>query len=309
MDIESLRSFLAVVSTGSFTKAAQEMYVTQPTLSRRVHDLEVELNAQLLIREARSVKLTNEGMALRQAAVSIIQDFDSLHLVVKQASAASDSQSRLSGAITVGHQAYVNQSYLMRFIKYFQKRYPNVEVYVRTEPPQVLEKLESSGVIDVSFMLKPNIEAIKIPGEIVLKRDCLQLLVPISHPFAERSAVDIMDIKDQEFILGERRLDPVLSDYLVSRCIENGFSLKASRYVSTLQDEATLVSVGKGLSFTSSMINYGDPLTSLDLCTVDIKGVDLSVNYVVHARENLPQSLRDALLDALVSFKQTKMKH
>ncbi len=73
MEIRVLKYFLAVAKEGSFTKAANYLHLTQPTLSRQLQDLERELNQQLIIRDTRSITLTQEGLILKKRAEEIIE--------------------------------------------------------------------------------------------------------------------------------------------------------------------------------------------------------------------------------------------
>ena len=76
MEIRVLRYFLAVAREESITAAANFLHLTQPTLSRQIHDLEEELGQQLLIRKSHRVLLTPEGMLLRKRAEEIIAMVD-----------------------------------------------------------------------------------------------------------------------------------------------------------------------------------------------------------------------------------------
>lgn len=297
VDIESLRSFVAVASAGSFTRAAEELYVTQPTLSRRVRELEHELHAPLFVRESRTIRLTSEGQALRHAAAQVIHDFDMLPLVVQDAASNSKDTHKLKSAITFGYQIGIDDSPMMKAFNRLQRRYPHSEIYLRYGQPVELERLRESRSIDVSFILRPAHEGSYDPEDIVLARTSVQLMVPHGHPFASRDSVDISELEDQDFIMFERRLTPELSDFIVSRCFEHGFSLRAKRYIADVHDGAMLSSVGKGIAFTSPMTRYMQPINSIDVRVVDIAGADFSLNYVAHMREDLPEDVEHVLTE------------
>ena len=73
MELRLLRYFLTVAREGSITNAANALHITQPTLSRQIHELEEELGQPLLVRGSRSVSLTGEGMLLRKRAEEILE--------------------------------------------------------------------------------------------------------------------------------------------------------------------------------------------------------------------------------------------
>ena len=76
MDIRVLRYFLTVAREESFSKAAEALYLSQPTLSRQIREMEEELGVQLLIRTNRNVQLTPEGQRLRKRAQEIVDLMD-----------------------------------------------------------------------------------------------------------------------------------------------------------------------------------------------------------------------------------------
>lgn len=78
MDVRALRYFTEVVRQQSFTRAAQKLFVTQPTISKMVRQLEEELDCALLIRDGRRLHLTDSGQAVYQRGLAILQEFHQL---------------------------------------------------------------------------------------------------------------------------------------------------------------------------------------------------------------------------------------
>ena len=72
MELRTLRSFLAVAREGNVTRAARQLHITQPALSRQLSELEREMGCELLLREPRGVTLTEQGMLLRKRAEEIV---------------------------------------------------------------------------------------------------------------------------------------------------------------------------------------------------------------------------------------------
>ena len=96
MEIRVLRYFLAVAREGNITSAANFLHITQPTLSRQIHDLEEELGQQLLVRKSHRVTLTPEGMLLRKRAEEIVS------MVDKTEAEFSSITNTISGDIYIG---------------------------------------------------------------------------------------------------------------------------------------------------------------------------------------------------------------
>ena len=96
MDIRVLKYFLAVAREQSFSVAAERLYLSQPTLSRQIEELEDELGTQLLIRSSKGVSLTEEGMILRARAEEITELLDKTEQEVRK------SEEQVSGMVYIG---------------------------------------------------------------------------------------------------------------------------------------------------------------------------------------------------------------
>lgn len=149
MEIRVLKYFLTVVREGSISKAAEVLHITQPTLSRQIAALEEEVGVDLLIRGARKISLTNEGILLRRRAEEI------LSLVDKTEEELTALDDNIEGKIIVGAGELASMQMVSELIGEFQQRYPRVqfELYTATAD-QVRERMER-GVVDVGLLLEP----------------------------------------------------------------------------------------------------------------------------------------------------------
>lgn len=149
MEIRVLKYFLTVVREGSISKAAEVLHITQPTLSRQIAALEEEVGVDLLIRGARKISLTNEGILLRRRAEEI------LSLVDKTEEELTALDDNIEGKIIVGAGELASMQLVSELIGEFQQRYPRVqfELYTATAD-QVRERMER-GVVDVGLLLEP----------------------------------------------------------------------------------------------------------------------------------------------------------
>ena len=146
MDIRALRYFVEVVRTSSFTRAAEQLFVTQPTISKMVKSLEDELGGPLLLREGRSVRLTDAGRVVFERGQQLLQDADRL----KQEVAEVDGIAR--GELTVGISPTTGH-YMAPIIAQYQQRYPGVQLHLREQGARALEQAVASGEIDLAMGL------------------------------------------------------------------------------------------------------------------------------------------------------------
>ncbi len=103
MDVRALRYFTEVVRQQSFTRAAQALFVTQPTISKMVRQLEEELGCALLLRDGRRLHLTDSGQAVYQRGLAILQEFHQLEAEIGDINDLKTGQLRLGIPPNGGH--------------------------------------------------------------------------------------------------------------------------------------------------------------------------------------------------------------
>src|SRR5579871_679406 len=125
LDTDQLRSFLAIVDTGSFTKAAERVHKTQSAVSMHIRRLEEQLGCALFVRQGRGARLTAEGENLIDFARRIIQ--------VEAGALAALSRKGLRGSVRLGIPDDYAEAYLADILGRFTRRHPLVEVSVACE--------------------------------------------------------------------------------------------------------------------------------------------------------------------------------
>ena len=116
MNIKALRYFVEVVQCNSFTRAAEKLYVTQPTISKMVKSLEDELGGPLLLREGRQVRLTDAGRVVFERAQQLLQDAERLRLEVAEVDGIARGELTVGISPTTGH-------YMAPIFAQYQRRY------------------------------------------------------------------------------------------------------------------------------------------------------------------------------------------
>ena len=132
LDTDQLRSFLAIVDTGSFTKAAERVHKTQSAVSMHVRRLEEQLGCALFVKHGRGARLTEEGERLIEFARRIVQ--------VEAGAFAALSRKGLRGAAHLGIPDDYAESFLADILAHFNRRHPLVEVSVVCEQSATNER-------------------------------------------------------------------------------------------------------------------------------------------------------------------------
>lgn len=196
MTFRQVEIFLAVARARNFTRAAEALHVSQPTLSQHVLELERELGVRLFDRLGRSVTLTEAGRLLEEHASRIT-------VTVASARRAIDDLKGLArGSLVIGASTTPGIYVLPRIVAAFKQRYPGIQVSLQIANSQVIEERIRADVVDLGV----------VGGHILGARercvaagllDELLLIVGPRHPWAKRRDVAPRDLAGQPLLLRE----------------------------------------------------------------------------------------------------------
>jgi DNA-binding transcriptional LysR family regulator len=196
MDLRQLRYFARIVELGSMTRAAADLHVAQPALSKSVLALEAELKAVLLIRSPHGVTPTDAGLRLYEHAQIILNQLERARIDL------SDVGTGPSGRVTVGMSYSVAAVLAVPLLRAAQHRLPKVRLEMFQEPRQSLPDRILSGRIDLGVMVYPKavvgIEQTTLVSENILFVCAPDLAATLPEP------VPLQAIADLPFILPTR---------------------------------------------------------------------------------------------------------
>ncbi|WP_313756837.1 LysR family transcriptional regulator [Tissierella sp.] len=147
--LELYRIFDKVAKCKSFSKAANELYMTQPAISQAIMQLEDELKIRLFTRTPRGVILTNEGKILFEYTNSAISLLDNGEKKIRQ------SRDLKQGELKIGVSDTISRYYLLPYVEKFHKAYPNIKLKIINQTTDELCKLIKSGEIDIGICNLP----------------------------------------------------------------------------------------------------------------------------------------------------------
>lgn len=148
MDVRAIRYFTEVVRQQSFTRAAEKLYVTQPTISKMLRQLEEELGCTLLLREGRRLYLTDSGKAVYERGLTILQEFRQLEAEIEDINQLKTGELRLGIPPMVGMQ-------IVGSISAFHKRYPGVELKISEFGGLAAQQAVLQGSLDIAMTALP----------------------------------------------------------------------------------------------------------------------------------------------------------
>ena len=199
MDIRELKYFLAVAREENISKAADYLYITQPSLTRQIQSLEKEIGRQLFERKGRKMILTETGITLRKHAQELVELYD------KTQTALAAPSNTISGEVYIGGgESYAVKS-IATIAKEIQREYPNIKFnFYSGDSIDVSEKLQK-GLIDFGILIEASdlekYDCLRLP-----LKDVWGVLMRKDAPLADKKFITPEDLIDKPLILSKHSI-------------------------------------------------------------------------------------------------------
>lgn len=300
--LQQLRILKAIASEKSFTRAADILFVSQPSLSKQIKALENRLNISLINRKNNNISLTEGGKLFLDYAERI------LALCEESCRAVNDLKTGDRGNLTVGASQTIGTYLMPRVLALFAQNYPQINIKVQVDSTRVIAKNVMDKEIDIAVVgghipeeLQKNLELEDFVN------DELILILPKSHPFALRKRISKEDLYHLNFItLNSNSTIRKLIDNIL---IQNNIRTKQFHIIMQLNSiEAikTAVSLGLGAAFiSSSAIEKEIELKTIEIVTIENIKITRTLSIITN-----PDCYRSKAVDLfykeLRSLKTTK---
>ena len=246
MDLDQLRYFLRVADRQNFTRAAEDLSISQPALSRSIQKLEEELGQPVFERKTRSVALTEAGALLQSRAQQVLTILEDT-----KAEITDDGQ---SGRVRVGAIPTIAPYFLPGVLRRFAQQFPKATIIVQENTTDNLLKSCHQGEIDLAILALPLPTKYLEVEELFVEE--LFLALPPHHPLADKAKIRVADVEPYPFVLlGEAHC---LTDNIVSFCRERSFQPVTVERTSQLAMVQELVSLAHGISLIPEMARQLD---------------------------------------------------
>jgi LysR family hydrogen peroxide-inducible transcriptional activator len=241
MEISQLRYFLKVAERQSFTRAAEELNMTQPALSRSIARLEEEIGQPLFERQTRIVLLTDAGRLLQTRAEQILALIDDA-----LAEITDDGE---SGRVRIGAIPTIAPFFLPPVLRAFRDQHPHATTVVFEETTEKLLHLCSQGEVDLAILAAP-VPRQYLEVETLFEEELL-LVLPAEHSMAQKKQIAATDIQHEPFVLLHET--HCLSDAILAFCRQKSLHPVAVERTSQLAMVQELVALGHGISLIPQM--------------------------------------------------------
>jgi LysR family transcriptional regulator, transcription activator of glutamate synthase operon len=247
MDIEQLRNFLVVAKRQHFSKAAEEICLSQSSLSKQIDRLEKEFNVKFFDRTTRNVRLTPVGKEFCTYARNIISEVDRTQ---RQMQEYTDME---RGSIVLGSVPIISHLGLTSLIVAFQKAYPGIELRLReAESKTLVQQRQDLGIEAAFITLSPEADLNRLFDLYPLIEDELVLVTWRFHPLTNKRIISLSEASQEKYIFATR--NSVAHDICSDACMKAGFDplvVHESSYWDTISG---LVSAGLGVSLVTSRV-------------------------------------------------------
>ncbi len=216
MEIRQLKYFVQIAKDQNYTVAAKKLYITQPTLSWTIKQLEEELGVKLFTPHGKKLLLTPDGEELLQHAKYLLQE----HQKVVELFQSRSGQ--LTGYIHLGIPTLFGTCFFMNQIMSFMDHYPKIKVTMYNSGSIAIQEMVEAGTVElgiVSYLFpSANLEAIELPNI----NYPIVVITSKKHPLAAKSSLSFADLKNETFILLSESF--TIGELPLQACMKAGYS-------------------------------------------------------------------------------------
>lgn len=166
--------FLTIIKSGSLSKAAEVLYISQPSLTKHIKHLEARLGTHLFNHDAKPLQLNAAGEVYHQYLLK------TMHQEAQLLKNLQEANSHKRGTLNVGIPSYLGQYLIPKILPQFYEVYPNVTIHLQEASGTVLQSAVAAGDLDIAFVHIPITQA--NVGHITLSQSHILIAVPLQEP-------------------------------------------------------------------------------------------------------------------------------
>lgn len=248
MDLEKLRYFIKVVETGSVSKAAIALNMTQPPLSIAIRKLEEELGVELFSRKGKRLTLTDTGHLLYERGKDLLFSTREITKEIVEHDAGS------YGTVTIGCSTIANITIIPEVVKRLNER--DIRITIRVLEGNTAFILEQLRLHKMDIGLVRNIFDKKDFHTTALLSEPLFVALPPGHPLANRKTVELKELKEDNFLMPYTTLGHGISDFILEGCDAAGFTPNVIYWGTETFPMLNMVRENLGIAFAPALFRY-----------------------------------------------------
>ncbi len=275
MNIHTIECFLSVAKNLNFTRAAEERFISQSSMTAQINSLEAEVGTRLFIRTKRYVKLTAAGESLKKDFVLLLSQYE--EALKKAREIAEGERSKLK----VGYHGPVEWALLPEVISKLTSTYPEINFELNIHGWGELTNMLLDNTLDVIFIEKSEIENISEIESILLFSELSCIAVPSNHPLAKKKNVKSSDLVNEKVIMTNNESARISLSKIYDRLLKAGIDMKKAKLVPKYENAMAMVASGLAVSpIPRSFKKYDDSrITYVDIDSNEIH-IDMSLAWL-----------------------------
>ncbi len=280
MDIANLQAFIAVATSGSFSAASENLFLTQPAISKRIASLEEELDTELFDRIGRQIQLTEAGLALLPRAQKILVDIEDSRRAILNLS------DHVGGTLRFATSHHIGLHRLPPVLRQYSKDFPEVELDIQFMDSEEACRAVEHGKLEMAIVTLPLTPSESLELQQVWT-DKLSVIIGKTHPLSKKKRVSLTDLAEHKAILPAR--GTFTREIIEQAFLEKGLPLNISLASNYLETIKMLVSVGLGWTILPEIMK------GADVRIVKVPGLNLKreLGIVTHARRSLSNAANE----------------
>jgi DNA-binding transcriptional LysR family regulator len=278
VELRHVRYFIAVAEYLNFSKAAQQLHIAQPPLSRQIRQLEEALGVALFTRDKRRVALTKAGQAfLDEARKLVLQAGHAME-------AARHAQKGESGIVRIGIASGLG-GVVSRVVFEHRKRLPAIDIECRDVFSTLQNEALRKGEIDIGF-LRPPVDQADLDCELLFEEEFVAVL-PRTHLLAKRRSLRLKEIADEPLILFHRSFSSGLHDKILGLYSKQGITPRLTVTHVEPHEEAGAIMVASGKAvFIGAGAIVNRSVSGLELVSIRLNEQDARIEVYMAWRKS-----------------------
>lgn len=286
IDIRDLQVFLSVSRHLNFTRAGEELHLSQPSVSVRIAALQRELGSKLFEQIGKRIVLTEAGQVLIPYATKVVAALDDAHHAI------AELQGLQRGSLSIGASTTPGMYVLPRVIAEFKRLHPQIEVRLRIRDTHQIEDAVAANEFDFGFVggHLSGSEVEVLPW----RTDRIVLIVAPKHRLAHRRSIKPQELESESFLL--RETGSATRAAIAGHLDKNGVQLSASAEMENPESIKRAVQSGLGIAFISSFAVETE-LKNRSLIAVRVSGLDIKreLKIVYRKEKHLSKSAKELI--------------
>ncbi len=291
MELRHLRYFVAVAEALNFRRAAEQLRVAQPALSKQIKDLEHAVGARLLDRNTSGVMLTDAGVVLLEEVRDILER------VEMAAAAAREAAAGRSGRLTVGNLGAISAVFLPATLLAFRAKYPQVEVNLHElSLPDQLAALQA-GEVQVCFSVEPPTALPQGLQAVEVLESRVAVAMSPGHRLARSTKVSLTEIAAEPLLyVGEMERHSLHGQKIQSMFAARGIKHRPLRRVNGSESLIAMIAGDQGISLLLPLIRSENHIT---FRRIKEEGDDLQVRILAVWRQGAHSQLATNFVEVM----------